>query len=149
MPVRKLLSLLVATVSVLPALPAHAESDTAPPRSTFTTANGSLLLRSALGEGKVEGDSADDLGISAVVIRYCNRLFCQYRFEPSPTVQPYQHWTFNVPPDGTWQVNVRAVDAAGNMEFPGPEITISVLPVELPDLPLPPLPLLQPVPEPR
>jgi hypothetical protein len=149
MPIRKLLCLLVASVTALPVLPAHAEDDTVSPRSTFTTANGSLLLRSALGEGRIEGDSTDDLGISAIVIRYCNRLFCQHRFEPSPAGRPYQHWTFDVPPDGRWQVNVRAVDAAGNMEFPGPEITISVLPLELPDLALPPLPLLEPLPEPR
>ena len=142
----KLLRLLVASVAAMPALPAHADGDTVAPHSVFATQNGTIVLRSPILEGKVEGDSTDDVGIQGVLIRYCNTLFCQYRFDQKTEVQSKQHWTFDVPPDGTWQVNVRAVDAAGNMEQPGPEITISVLPLELPELPplpvpLPPLPL--------
>jgi hypothetical protein len=141
----KLLDLLVASVVAVPALPAHADGDTVAPHSAFATPNGAIVLRSPILDGKVEGDSTDDLAIQGVLVRYCNTLFCQYRFEQNAAPQQTQHWTFDVPPDGTWQVNVRALDAAGNMEQPGPEITISVLPVELPELPPLPLPEVPPL----
>lgn len=144
MRLRKLLCLLVVAFAAVPALPAQADGDTVPPHSAFATPNGSIVLKaSPLFDGKVEGDSTDDLGIQGVLIRYCNTRFCQHRFEQSAAPAQRQHWTFDVPPDGTWQVNVRAVDIAGNMEQPGPEITISVLPVELPELP--PLPGVPPL----
>ncbi|HEY8200863.1 MAG TPA: hypothetical protein VII47_05890, partial [Actinomycetota bacterium] len=138
---------LVAILAIVPVIPAHADGDTALPRSRFSTPDGSVVVRSPLTNGKVEGDSTDEQGeVASVLIRYCNSLFCQYRFEQNATPGVRQHWTFDVPPDGTWQVNVRAIDTAGNMEQPGPEITIAVLAVEVPPLPvevpveLPPLP---------
>lgn len=149
---RKLVTLLAAALLAAPVLPAQAADDSAAPTSTFTTQTGAILVSSSLADGalagKVEGVSTDDSAIQGVLIRYCNSLFCQYRFEQNPCAPncaaPTRHaWSFGIPPDGTWQVNVKAVDMAGNMEEPGPEISISVLPLDLPslELPLPPLPL--------
>ena len=150
---RRLVTLLTASLlAVTPVLPASAADDSAAPNSTFTTQTGAILLSSSLADGvlsgKVEGVSTDDSAIQGVLIRYCNSLFCQYRFEQNPCAPncatPNRHaWSFGIPPDGTWQVNVKAVDMAGNMEEPGPEISISVLPLDLPalELPRPPLPL--------
>jgi hypothetical protein len=139
---RKPLSLLAAALFLVPALPAHAQGDTEAPRSAFVTQNQSVVVRSPFYSGKVEGDSTDNTGIQGILIRYCNPLFCQYRFEenlclPDCAAPLRQHWTFDVPPDGTWQVNIRALDVAGNMEEPGPEITISVVPLEAPQVELP------------
>lgn len=159
---RKLLCPLVALLAAVPAVPAHAD-DTVLPRSTFVTPNGSVVVRLPLSStARIEGESSSVQGIQGVMIRYCNTLFCQYRFEQNTTSEQRQHWTFDVPPDGTWEVNARAVDLAGNMEQPGPAITISVIPIDIPPLPplpidiptivlppLPELPALPPIPVPR
>ena len=155
---RTLLCPLVAALALVPAIPARAD-DPPLPRSAFITPNGSILLQLPLSpSGQIEGESSSDQGVQGVMIRYCSTLFCQYRFEQNTTSTQRQHWTFDVPPDGTWQVNARAVDLAGNMEQPGPEITISVVPVDVPPLPvdvpiqlppLPELPALPPIPIPR
>jgi hypothetical protein len=148
---RRFVTLLTAVLLAAPVVPAHAADDSSAPSSAFTTQTGALLLSSSLADGalsgRVEGVSTDDSAIQGVLIRYCNSLFCQYRFEQNPCgpgcATPNRHaWSFAIPPDGTWQVNVKAVDMAGNMEEPGPEISISVLPLDVPalELPLPPLP---------
>jgi hypothetical protein len=145
---RRLLPLLAAAFLLVPALPVHAQPDTVAPHSSFRTKDRAVVVYSPFYSGKVEGDSTDDVGLRGVLIRYCNTAFCQYRFEENlclpncaaPTRQP---WTFDIPPDGTWQVNVRAVDTAGNMEEPGPEITISVLPVQPPQVEAPRHPLVE------
>jgi hypothetical protein len=158
----KLLCPLVAALALVPAIPARAD-DPPLPRSTFITPSGSILLRLPLSPaGRIEGESFSVQGVQGVMVRYCNTSFCQYRFEQNTTSPQRQHWTFDVPPDGRWQVNVRAVDTAGNMEQPGPEITIAVVPVDVPPLPplpidvptivlppLPELPALPPIPVPR
>jgi hypothetical protein len=148
---RKLLCPLVAVLAVVPATPVRADAEL--PRSRFITPNGSIVVRLPLAAtSRIEGESTSAQGVQSVMVRYCNPLFCQYRFEPNTTSENRQRWAFDVPPDGIWQVNVRAVDRAGNMEQPGPEITISVLPVEVPPLPveipieLPPIPELPALP---
>jgi hypothetical protein len=150
---RRLITILATALLAAPVLPAHAAVDA--PTSSFTTQTGAVMVSSSLADGaltgRVEGVSTDDSGIQGVLIRYCNTLFCQYRFDQNPCLPDCAApqklaWSFGIPPDGTWQVNVKAVDVAGNMEEPGPEISISVLPLEVPALELPPLPLLDQLP---
>lgn len=141
MRLRTLACLFAAALVAGPAVPAGAEKGT-PPASAFVTADKSLLIYSDMVHGRVEGHSTDNDAVSQVMISYCNTRFCQYRFEPNTGPDKrHQTWSFDIPPDGTWQVNVRAIDNEGTMEHPGPEITISVLPLEHP-VTLPPLPLL-------
>ncbi|MGH2689777.1 MAG: hypothetical protein ACRDKW_13380, partial [Actinomycetota bacterium] len=116
---RRLVTLLSAVLLAAPVVPARAAHDSSAPTSTFTTQTGAVLLSSSLIDGalsgKVEGVSTDDSAIQGVLIRYCNSLFCQYRFEQNPcapncATSNRHAWSFGIPPDGAWQVNAKAVD---------------------------------------
>lgn len=106
--------------------------DAAAPVSTFTTGNNAILRFPPLGNDVVAGSSTDSLsGIASVEVTF--QPLIGSATSPTETVTcPNANrlsctWTAPLPGPGIYMVNTRATDRNGNVETPGPTITIIVV----------------------
>lgn len=111
-------------------VPLNGIGDGVAPKSSFSTADGATMLG---GSGAVQGASTDSVaGTLRARVTFRNDVTGQvYPSEPvlgCNASRTYCRWQIPAPGiPGSYTVNVRATDAVGNAESPGPSISITVL----------------------
>lgn len=105
--------------------------DDVPPASAFSTRDGAVLVR--LAGQTVAGSSRDDAsGVDQVLVTFTPLVGSPATLRATLTCDQADrrvcNWTSSLPPlPGRYEVNARAVDVSGNVESPGPTISVLVV----------------------